>query len=159
MAEVNGNMHNAEVTFTSMMTDNAADLSKYYVLSKEQARKTFVAALFVCLVGIVIYLIGIIAHLFFNKDISAIAVIGGSVVEIIAGLFFWLYRVALKQLEVCHQRLRLTERYLTVIQIIKEMPEHKQADAYNELITSVLTDNRKIIPQGKGTEKKGLRTN
>ncbi len=159
MAEVNGNMHNAEVTFMSMMTDNAADLSEYYVISKQQARRTLGAALFVCLVGLGIYLIGIIAELFFNKDISAIAVVGGTVVEIIAGLFFWWYRAALKQLEICHQRLRLTERYLTVIQIIKEMPEHKQADAYNELITSVLADNSKIIPQGKGTEKKGLRTN
>ena len=128
-----------------MMTDNVSELREYYVISKQQARKSFSAALFICFFGILIYLIGIGAHIFGGKDISLISIIGGTVVEIIAGLFFWLYREATKQLGVYHQRLGSTEKYLTVIQIIKEMPEDKQVDAYNGLITSILSDNREII--------------
>lgn len=129
----------------SMMIDNVSELREYYIISKQQARKSFSAALFICFFGIFIYLLGIIAYMAFDKNISVISVIGGTVVEIIAGLFFWLYREATKQLGIYHQRLGSTEKYLTVIQIIKEMPEEKQAEAYRSLMTSILSDNREII--------------
>lgn len=67
----------------------------------------------------------------------------------IAGLFFWLYREATKQLGVYHQRLGSTEKYLTVIQIIKEMPEDERIEAYNGLISSILSDNKEIISHEK----------
>lgn len=133
----------------NMMTDNVSELREYYVISKQQARKSFSAALFICFFGIIIYLLGIICHMIFNKDISIISIVGGTVVEVIAGLFFWLYREATKQLGVYHQRLGSTEKYLTVIQIIKEMPEDKRVEAYNGLISSILSDNKEIISHEK----------
>lgn len=133
----------------NMMTDNVSELREYYVISKQQARKSFSAALFICFFGIIIYLLGIICHIIFNKDISIISIVGGTVVEVIAGLFFWLYREATKQLGVYHQRLGSTEKYLTVIQIIKEMPEDERIEAYNGLISSILSDNKEIISHEK----------
>lgn len=133
----------------NMMTDNVSELREYYVISKQQARKSFSAALFICFFGIIIYLLGIICYMIFNKDISIISIIGGTVVEVIAGLFFWLYREATKQLGVYHQRLGSTEKYLTVIQIIKEMPVDNQIEAYNDLISSILSDNKEIISHEK----------
>lgn len=129
----------------SMMIDNVSELREYYVISKQQARKSFSAALFICFFGIFIYLFGIIAYLAFEKNISIISVIGGTVVEGIAGLFFWLYREATKQLSIYHQRLASTEKYLTVIQLIKDIPEDNQIYAYNQLMQSILSDNREII--------------
>lgn len=85
----------------------------------------------------------------FDKDISVISIIGGTVVEVIAGLFFWLYREATKQLSIYHQRLGSTEKYLTVIQIIKEMPEEKRVEAFQSLAMAILTDNREIISHEK----------
>ena len=133
----------------NMMIDNVSELREYYVISKQQARKSFSAALFICFFGIIIYLIGIIAYLVLNKDISIITIIGGTVVEVIAGLFFWLYREATKQLGIYHQRLGSTEKYLTVIQIIKEMPEDKQSDSYSKLIEAIISDNKEIIAHEK----------
>ena len=133
----------------NMMTDNVSELREYYVISKQQARKSFSAALFICFFGIFIYLLGIITYLIFDKNISIISIIGGTVVEVIAGLFFWLYREATKQLGIYHQRLGSTEKYLTVIQIIKEMAEDKQVEAYNNLIASILSDNKEIISHEK----------
>lgn len=92
----------SEKNILSMMIDNVSELREYYVISKQQARKSFSAALFICFFGIFIYLLGIGAHIFLNKDISLISIIGGTVVEVIAGLFFWLYREATKQLGVYH---------------------------------------------------------
>ena len=103
-------------------------MREYYVISKQQARKSFSAALFICFFGIFIYVLGIISFMVFNKDISVILIIGGTVVEVIARLFFWLYREATKQLNIYHQRLGYTEKYLTVIQIIKEMPEKRRIE-------------------------------
>lgn len=82
----------------SMMMDNVGELKEYYVISKQQARKSFSAALFISFGGVIIYILGIGAYVLFGKDVSVISVIAGSVVEVIAGLFFWLYREATKQL-------------------------------------------------------------
>ncbi len=128
-----------------LMLKNVKELREYYVISKQQARKSFSAALFICFFGIFIYVLGIISVMIFNKDISVISIIGGTVVEVIAGLFFWLYREATKQLSIYHQRLGSTEKYLTVIQIIREMPEDKRTEAFRSLMTAILNDNREII--------------
>lgn len=117
----------------NMMMDNVSELREYYVISKQQARRSFSAALFICFLGIFIYLLGIIAYIVLDKNISIISVISGTVVEVIAGLFFWLYREATKQLGVYHQRLGSTEKYLTVMQIIREMPEDKRVEAFQNL--------------------------
>lgn len=128
-----------------LMLKNVKELREYYVISKQQARKSFSAALFICFFGIVIYVLGIGSYIFFDKDISIISIISGTVVEVIAGLFFWLYREATNQLAIYHQRLGSTEKYLTVIQIIKEMPESEQIEAFKNLIMAIITDNREII--------------
>lgn len=85
----------------------------------------------------------------FNKDISVILIIGGTVVEVIARLFFWLYREATKQLNIYHQRLGYTEKYLTVIQIIKEMPEKRRIEEFRRLISAILIDNTEVISHEK----------
>ena len=132
-----------------LMLKNVREQREYYVISKQQARKSFSAALFICFFGIFIYVLGIISFMVFDKDISVISIIGGTVVEVIAGLFFWLYREATKQLSIYHQRLGSTEKYLTVIQIIKEMPEEKRVEAFQSLAMAILTDNREIISHEK----------
>ena len=133
----------------NMMMDNVSELREYYVISKQQARRSFSAALFICFLGIFIYLLGIIAYIVLDKNISIISLISGTVVEVIAGLFFWLYREATKQLGVYHQRLGSTEKYLTVMQIIREMPEDKRVEAFQNLTMAILTDNREIISHEK----------
>lgn len=132
-----------------LMLRNVKELKEYYVISKDQARKSFSAALLICFLGFFIYMFGIAAVVFFKRNISVISVIGGTVVEIIAGLFFWLYKEAINQLSIYHQRLGSTEKYLTVIQIIKEMPEDKKTESFQNLIDAFLNDNREIISHEK----------
>ena len=132
-----------------LMLRNVRELKEYYVISKDQARKSFSAALLICFLGFFIYMFGIAAVVFFKRDISVISIIGGTVVEIIAGLFFWLYKEAINQLSIYHQRLGSTEKYLTVIQVIKEMPEEKRTESFQNLIDAILNDNREIISHEK----------
>lgn len=136
-----------------LMLKNVKELREYYVISKQQARKSFSAALFICFFGVCIYLLGIISYIVFNKDIAIISVIAGTVVEVIAGLFFWLYREAIQQLNIYHERLGSTEKYLIVIQVIKELPEEQRIESFRNLTMAILTDNREIIGREKSNNK------
>ena len=132
-----------------MMYDNVGELKEYYVISKQQARRAFSAALLASIFGFVIYIIGIVATAVLKTNVSIISIIGGTTAEFIASLFFWLYRESMKQLSIYHQRLSSTEKYLTVIQIIKELPEDKRAESYQNLTIEILKDNREIISREK----------
>lgn len=136
----------------ALMLKNVKELREYYVISKQQARKSFSAALFICFFGIVIYLIGIMSVVVLNKDISVISLVGGTVVEVIAGLFFWLYREATKQLSVYHQRLGLTEKYLMAYQMIDEVPEEHRYEEQRNFINYVLNDNQYQVKKCKNEE-------
>lgn len=135
----------------SLMLKNVKELREYYVISKQQARKSFSAALFICFFGIIIYLLGILAYIVWNKDISIISIVAGTVVEVIAGLFFWLYREATKQLSVYHQRLGMTEKYLMAYQMICEVPKEHRYEEQRNFINYVLNDNQYQIKNDKGT--------
>lgn len=122
----------------NMMADNVSELKEYYVISKQQARKSFSAALFICFFGIAIYIFGIVAYVILNKDISLISIIAGTVVEVIAGLFFWLYREATNQLSIYHQRLGDTEKFLIAYQMIGEVPEEHRYEEQRNFINYIL---------------------
>ena len=48
----------------TMMYDNVSELREYYVISKQQARRAFSAALLACIFGFIIYIFGILATIF-----------------------------------------------------------------------------------------------
>lgn len=137
--------NNKKDNIIDLMLMNIKELREYYAISKIQARKSFVAALFVCFMGVVIYILGIVATIVYKIDITIITLISGTIVEVIAGSFFWLHHKSIKQLNLYHQRLGYTEKYLTVIQIINTMSEDKQDEEYRNLINFILSDNSKVM--------------
>ena len=128
-----------------LMLMNIKELKEYYVISKIQARKSFVASLSICFLGIVIYILGMLAITLYNTDITILTLISGTIVELFAGSFFWLHNKSTKQLNLYHRRLGYTEKYLTVIQIINTMSENKRDEEYRNLINFILSDNSKVI--------------
>ena len=134
----------------NMMIDNVSELREYYVISKQQARRAFSAALLSCIFGFLIYMFGILATIFFDANVSVISIVGGTTVELISALFFGLYRESTKQLSVYHQRLGSTEKYLTAIQIIKNLPQDKQCEQYSNLIEHILLDNQELVRHNYG---------
>lgn len=136
-----------------LMLNNVKELREYYIISKQQARKSFSAALFSCFIGSIIYILGICTTIFLSKDVSTISVIGGTVVEVIAGLFFWLYKEAVRQLDIYHQRLGATERYLIAYQMICEVPDDRKYEEQRNFINYVLNDNQRLQSLSKNEEK------
>lgn len=127
-----------------LMLKNVSELREYYVISKNQARRSFSAALTICFLGIIIYSFGIISTVFLGADSSIITLISGTVVEVISGLFFWLYVQASKQLDIYHKRLGSTEKYLTAISLVDKMSEAEKDKQYEWIIRKIVMPDAEI---------------
>jgi len=135
-----------------LMVKNVAELRGYYVLSKQQANKSFASALLICFLGFFVFILGIFINYFSDQNIIIFTTIAGSVVEIISGLFFWLYKNTLSQLNIYHERLGTSEKYLTAIQLIDKMSQEKRDDAYKFLIESMLANYSSVLENKKDDE-------
>lgn len=125
-----------------LMLKNVRELREYYIISKRQATNAFSASLIVCFLGFIVYIAGIAVFVISGEDALLLTTISGTIVEVISGLFFWLYRHAIKQLNIYHQRLGTTEKYLTAIRLVDKMGQDKHDDMYKHIIECVLIDNR-----------------
>lgn len=93
---VTTNFSKDEENVIDLMLKNVSELHEYYIISKNQATRAFILATINSILGIVIYILGILSVIFFNIDISIISVIGGTVSQIIAALSFSLYNKTIK---------------------------------------------------------------
>ena len=75
-----------------LMINNVSELREYYVISKRQANRAFSSTLIVCVLGFIVFVAGIVANILSNQNIMLYTTISGSIIEIISGLFFVLYR-------------------------------------------------------------------
>ncbi len=125
-----------------LMLKNVRELREYYIISKRQATNAFSASLIVCFLGFIVYIAGIAVFVISGENELLLTTISGTIVEVISGLFFWLYRHAIKQLNIYHQRLGTTEKYLTAIRLVDKMGQDKHDDMYKHIIECVLIDNR-----------------
>ena len=128
-----------------LMVKNVAELREYYVISKQQANKAFSSALLVCFLGFIVFISGIFISYISNQNVIIFTTISGGIVEIVSGLFFWLYKNSIHQLNIYHERLGTTEKYLTAMQLIEKMSPDKKDNNYRYLIEVMLIDNSSIV--------------
>ncbi len=121
-----------------LLYKNVRESTEYYIISKRQANKTFTLAIISCIFGIIIYICGFLVVVTLDKDIAIFTTIAGTVVELVAGLSFWMYNKSLKQLNEYHKRLSSTEKYLTSIQMADKISENKREDMYSWIIERVM---------------------
>lgn len=122
----------------AQMTQNTAELREYYTISKSQAQSSFAAALVACILGFAIYAVGILITYVEENRVIEYTTIGGSMVEVIAGLFFWLYSKASEQMGTYHTSLIETQRQLSAIQLSDKMDETNRNKAYAYIITKLM---------------------
>ena len=121
-----------------LATKNVSELREYFIISKYQAKYSYTAALFAAIIGFIFFAVS--TWLIFKGNISGmqITTISGAIVEIIAGLFFWLYKNATKQMHIFYHSLLDTEKLLIAIQLVENMPEDKREEAYKSIIAKIL---------------------
>lgn len=121
-----------------LLYKNVRESTEYYIISKRQANKSFTLAIISCFLGVIIYICGFVIVAILDKDIAIFTTIAGTVVELIAGLSFWVYNKCIKQLNEYHKRLNSTEKYLTSIQMADKMSENGREEMYKWLIQNVM---------------------
>jgi hypothetical protein len=87
-------------------------LSRFYDLSLSQAGRSFRWALIASAVGLLFFLAAIGFMLSQSMEVAVISVIGGAMVQFIAGVNFFLYGKTLAQLTLFQGRLEVTQRFL-----------------------------------------------
>ena len=138
----------------SLMLNNMSELREYYVINKRQANRVFNATLTACVMGGIIFIIGSIVAFWGGQKVSFYTTISGCVVELISGLFFWLYKRTIDQLNLYHERLGSTEKYLTAVQLVDKMSEQEKDSMYRYIIEMMLIDNSSKCRKKKPPENK-----
>lgn len=123
-----------------LMAIHLKEIKDYYVLSKSMAKDSFYLAVAMCICGLGIIGASIVA--IFLVDISfmeaLIPVIGGSVVEVIAGTSLSVYKKSLEQLNQYYESLHSNERYLSLVSLVDRLSEDKRDEVYTNIVNSQL---------------------
>jgi len=133
-----------EEDIRTLMFENLKELKEFYVICKQQIRKSFSAAMFSCFAGFMLFVLAVVLFLLGgNNSASFMAGLSGAIVEIVSGLYFWMYKETSKQLGKYHKRLEATEKYLIALQIIEMIPEENRSEHYGKLIDHIFENANK----------------
>lgn len=142
--EKNDNVENQTDYNTSdileLMSLNMREIKEYYILSKTMAKRSFNLSIVMCILGFFTISSSIVG--IFLKDINfmeaLVPVIGGSIVEVIAGTSFVVYKKSLEQLNQYFESLHNNERFLSVVSLVSKLTESKKDDVYINIINNQL---------------------
>lgn len=123
-----------------LMLLNMKEIKEYYILSKNMAKRSFILAVIMCILGFIVISSSIVA--IFVVDISfmelLVPVIGGSIVEVIAGTSLNVYKKSLEQLNQYYESLHNNERFLSLVNLVDKLTDDKKNDTYINIINSQL---------------------
>ena len=138
-------LHEEPQDAISIMRRNVAELKGYYAITRQQASNAFTSALVACFLGFLIFAAGLLV-IYLSPDKSSIipySTIAGVVVEVISGLFFWLYSRALKQIKIFHEQLDESQQFLTAIQVTASISREKRDEIYEKIINNLIKTDSK----------------
>jgi hypothetical protein len=151
------NLLENEKDVLSLMIKNVSELREYYVINKQQARNSFSAALFISILGFLLFASGIIiSYSTASNSTIQYTTVGGAIVETIAGLFFWLYSKALTQINLFHTSLLKTEKFLTAIQLVDRISENNRDQTYSFIIANII--NAQVMDEPKSIKLPSIRS-
>jgi hypothetical protein len=99
-------------------------LARFYDLALSQAGRSFRWALIASMVGLAFFLMAIVFMLWQRSgELATITMIGGALIEFIAGVNFYLYGRTLTQLSLFQGRLEVTQRFLLANSLCESLGE------------------------------------
>jgi hypothetical protein len=122
-----------EVSASALKISNS-----YYENVLDQAKRSFSAAIASAAFGLALFVVAVVIALL-NRSIDAaiISATGGTVVEVISGLNFWLYSKTSTQLESFHRRLDQMQRYLVSNSVCMRMGDPARTEALKDLVRTI----------------------
>ena len=103
-----------------LMLFNMRDLREFYEISRRQAKNAFFLSVIMCIVGAILLLVSIASLLFLRKytETLTIGMLGGTIVEVIAGTSLFVYKKALNQFNHYYRSLHENERFFLSYNIL-----------------------------------------
>ncbi|MDE6853268.1 MAG: hypothetical protein K2J67_12445 [Lachnospiraceae bacterium] len=126
------------------MLKNNGEITKYFKISKEQAKLSFLFTIIYCVIGIV--MIGLSIYGFFTmKDtqFGIIGIVGGAITELIAGTVLVIHNKSALQLNYYYDALHENEKTLSAIDLADKLPEDQMVKMYIEIIRAQIKENTK----------------
>lgn len=142
-SESNDEINKDATDIIELMLLNMKEIKEYYVLSKTMSKRSFrsfLLSVIMCIFGFIIISASIIAM--FVIDISftqsVVPVIGGAIVEVIAGTSLVVYKKSLEQLNQYYDSLHNNERFLSLVNIVDKLSDDKKDETYINIINNQL---------------------
>ena len=125
---------------------NLNQLTEYYTLNKSQARSSFRVSIFAIIVGLFTIVGGIWMFYFRglpNLQLATISSISGIIIEAIGGLYFFLYKRTLDQLNYFYDKLTEIQNIMLAIKLSESIEnEEKQTDVRVKIINSLIPETQ-----------------
>lgn len=137
---------------TAIASSQIELLARFYDLSLSQAGRSFRWALVASMVGLAFFSMAIVFMIWRQSgELATIAMIGGALIEFIAGVNFYLYGKTLTQLSLFQGRLEVTQRFLLANSLCESLGDawrdSTRARLINQLTTGhPLSEYSEIIP-------------
>ena len=115
-------------------------LDQYYLQTKQQAQKGFLATMLVAGFGALLIAGGIIAMYFGVVEPSYITCGAGVITEFVSAVFFYLYNKTVSSMSKYHNKLVLSHNISTALKVAESLPDSHQIEAKNLLVSELLKD-------------------
>jgi hypothetical protein len=113
-------------------------LDTYYRTALGQAQKSFFSALVLSGIGVFFFFSAAIVLLVQqSRDLALVTVIGGTTIEVVAGLVFWLYGRTATQLVHFYERLEQSQRFLLANSFCETLDDDTKQRSRADLITAM----------------------
>lgn len=105
---------------------------------------SFTIAVIMSVIGTIILFVGILISLFTEKEVGWITTSSGAIIELVAGVYFWLVNRTMKEVKDNSKQLEKTEDLLTAIELVEKISDVKMKDeAYKNIIDKLLPKSDK----------------
>lgn len=121
-------------------------LTRFYDLSLQQAQRSFRWALVASMVGLVFFLVAVGFMLWNVERAALMTVLSGALIEVIAGINFYLYSKTISQLTLFQGRLESTQRFLLANSLCESLGAEYQDKTRAQLIAE-LSNNCSYRPR------------
>jgi hypothetical protein len=116
-------------------------LNSYYTVALAQSARSFLWAIIAAGVGVALF-VGAIVFLLYEQsvEVSVVSAIGGAIVELVAGLNFYLYGKAIDQAASHRSSLEKMQRYLLANSIVESLTTDDEKDESRSKLISVMAE-------------------
>ena len=133
-------LENEESLYSKSIKMNFRYLDNYYSQTQNQASKGFIVTVVIATVGAFIVFGGIFSMYFGFTKPAYITVATGSVTEIIASVFFYLYNKTIINMGKYHEKLVLSQNVAYALEIVDTLSMDKKDEAKKELMLELVKD-------------------